>query len=105
MRTTTDAANWRFYFTVSDLARFLGKSPVTVRGWEQKISAFKLPRDSGGDRKLTTNDVRKAARLAHEMKRIPLYRLHIVEAAVTILELVEKANEDSSNRSTRQQKK
>jgi hypothetical protein len=99
-RTTTDAKNWKFSFTVSEFARLLGKSPVTVRGWERKIPEFKLPRD-GDDRRLTCNDVRKYTNIVYSMKRITKTRLYLVEAVVTLLELVEKENEDSSNRSAR----
>ncbi len=91
MKTTTDAKNWRFYFTVTDLARFLGKSPVTIRGWEQK-KLLTIPRDSGGDRKLTTTDVRKAAKRARDLGRITAWRLHLVEAVITLLDIIEREN-------------
>ncbi len=91
MRTTTDPQNWPFTFTVTDLARFLGKSPVTLRHWErQGLLAF--PRDSGGDRKLTLDQVRQTARIARDLGRISERRLNLVEAAVTILEVVENEN-------------
>lgn len=80
-----------FYFTVTDLARFLGKSAVTLRGWE-KQGLVKFPRDSGGDRKLGLGDVRRVANTAHELGRINLQRLRLVESAVTMLELIEREN-------------
>jgi len=96
MRTTTDPKNFRFHFTVTDLARFLGKSPVTLRHWErQGLVAF--PRDTNGDRKLTTSEVRHMARLAHQLGRISEERLHLVEASVTMLQLVEQENDDKAS--------
>lgn len=80
-----------FTWTLTDLARFLGKSPVTLRQWErQGLVAF--PRDSGGDRKLTSHQVRLVARLARKLKRIGETRLHLIEATITLLEIVEKQN-------------
>lgn len=81
-----------FYFTVTDLGRFIGKSPVTLRTWERQ-GLISLPRDQSGDRKLSVEDVRAAARRAKELGRINEQRLNIVEAAVTILSLVEKENQ------------
>ena len=81
----------KFSFTITDVARFLGKSPVTLRGWERK-GLIIFPRDSGGDRKFSLSEVRDVALSAREMKRISKDRLKLVEAAVTILELVEKEN-------------
>lgn len=91
MTRTTTASEWPFYFTVVDLARFLGKSPVTLRHWErQGLIAF--PRDSGGDRKLTVDQVRQVARIARQLGRITERRLNLVEATVTLMETVEKEN-------------
>lgn len=91
MKTTTDPKNWKFNFTVTDLARFLGKSPVTLRHWErQGLVAF--PRDSGGDRKLTVEEIRYVASLARTLGRITEERLHLVEAAVTMIQMIEKEN-------------
>jgi len=81
----------RFSFTVTDLARFLGKSSVTLRGWERQ-GLFDFPRDSSGDRKFTTTDIRDVARKARELKRISKQRLQYVEACVTMLEIIEKEN-------------
>lgn len=81
----------KFYFTVTDLARFLGKSAVTLRGWEKK-GLVDFPRDSGGDRKFDLLDVRRVANTAHELGRINLQRLRLVESAVTMLELIEREN-------------
>jgi predicted site-specific integrase-resolvase len=81
----------RFYFTVSDLGRFLGKSPVTLRGWERK-GLITFARDSGNDRKLTAPQVREAAEIARQLGRIDEERLRLVGAAVTLLEMIEKEN-------------
>ena len=50
----------KFIFTVTDLARFLDKSPVTLRSWEKK-GLLSFPRDASGDRKFTTFDIRETA--------------------------------------------
>lgn len=90
MKTTT-ANEWPYYFTISDLARFLGKSPVTLRGWERR-GLVSIPRDSNNDRKLTTQDVRVIANRARALKRITEQRLRLVEATLTLLELIEREN-------------
>lgn len=98
-KTTTDAANWKFSFTVTDLARFLGKSPVTLRHWERQ-GLITFPRDSAGDRRVTTNEIRQVARISKTLARISEERLNVVEATVTMLELIEKEN-ISENRTIR----
>lgn len=89
-----------FTFTVTDLARFLGKSAVTIRGWERK-GLIDLPRDSGGDRKLAPEDVRSAATIAFQLGRISEWRLQIIESTVTMLSLIEKENTNAKNRANR----
>ena len=90
MRTTTDPTHWHFYFTVSDLGRFLGKSPVTLRGWE-RAGFVSIPRE-GTDRRLGLQDIRTIATTAREGRRILQSRLDLINASITLLELVEKAN-------------
>lgn len=90
MRTTT-RVDWRFSFTISDLGRFLGKSPVTLRGWENK-GLVDIPRDGSGDRKLTTDDIRAIADTARVHKRISLSRFNLVCAAMTLIEEIEQSN-------------
>jgi DNA-binding transcriptional MerR regulator len=80
-----------FIFTVTDLARFLGKSAVTIRGWEKR-GLIELPRDSGGDRKLTLEDVRGTARIARGLSRITERRLELVEAVCTMMSYLEGDN-------------
>lgn len=75
-------------FTVTDLARFLGKSPVTIRGWD-RAAEVDLPRDSGGDRKLTCEDVRVVAKFAYEKGRISKRRYQLVLSALYLLEEAE----------------
>ena len=101
-RTTTDAKNWKFSFTVTDLARFLGKSPVTLRHWERQ-GLVVFPRDPNGDRRLTTDEVRHMARIANKLGRVTTERVNLVEATVTLLQMVEEANsaEDRTRRSTK----
>ena len=81
----------KFFFTVTDLARFFGKSAVTLRGWERQ-GLVEFPRDSGGDRKLSLKDIRSVANTAHELGRINIKRLQLVEATVTMLNLIEEEN-------------
>lgn len=83
--------NNKFSFTITDVARFLGKSPVTLRGWEKK-GLISFPRDSAGDRKFDLQEVRQVAILARKMKRISDNRLKLIEANITMLELIEKEN-------------
>jgi DNA-binding transcriptional MerR regulator len=91
LKTTTSKDGWPFTFTVTDLARFLGKSPVTIRGWEAR-GIVSIPRNHGGDRQLTLSDLRAVARKARELGRITETRLKLVEASVTMLELIEREN-------------
>lgn len=80
-----------FIFTVTDLARFLGKSAVTIRTWERQ-GKIELPRDTGDNRKLTVDEVRKVAKIAFHLKRINRNRLDMIEAACTMLILIEREN-------------
>lgn len=82
----------KFYFTVTDLARMLGKSPVTIRSWERK-GLISLPRDSGGDRKMSIEDIKEVAFIAKELGRIPQSRLELIVSALTLLTYIEKENE------------
>lgn len=77
-----------FIFTITDLARFLGKSSVTIRKWE-KQGLISLPRDTGDNRKLTVDEVRDVAKKAFHLGRIRRNRLDLIEAACTVLSLVE----------------
>jgi DNA-binding transcriptional MerR regulator len=81
-----------FIFTVTDLARFLGKSAVTIRTWERQ-GKIELPRDTGDNRKLTVAEVRKVAKIAFHLKRINRCRLDMIEATCTMLTLIERENE------------
>ena len=79
-----------FIFTVTDLARFLGKSAVTIRGWERQ-GLIELPR-MGNERKMDVDEVRDVAKSAFHLKRISRHRLDMVEAACTLLSLIEGEN-------------
>jgi len=81
----------KFYFTVTDLARMMNKSPVTVRSWERK-GLISLPRDSGGDRKMSIEDVKNTATIAKQLGRIPESRLELIVSALTLLSYIEKEN-------------
>jgi hypothetical protein len=78
-------------FTVVDLARLIGKSPVTIRGWEKK-GLISLPRDSGDNRKLTCEDVRSVAKVALDLGRIHKRRYQLVLSTLYLLEQVEMEN-------------
>lgn len=90
-RTTTNAKDWRFHYTISDLGRFLGKSPVTLRKWERE-GLILMPRDNGGDRRLGNREVAGVAKRAYKLKRINRGRLDLVCATVTMLEVIEREN-------------
>lgn len=77
-----------FIFTITDLARFLGKSAVTLRGWERQ-ELIELPRDSGGERKLHVDEIRDVAKTAFRLERITRNRLDMIEAVCTMLSLIE----------------
>lgn len=83
-------SNGPFIFTITDLARFLGKSPVTLRGWERK-GLLDLPR-VGDDRKLTAAEVREVAHIAKTAGRISKSRLDLIGAAVTLITIIEQEN-------------
>lgn len=76
-----------FSFTITDAARFLGKSPVTLRKWESQ--GFYHFSRVGNDRRLSISEVRDLARHAREAKRICEDRLKLIEASLTLLEMVE----------------
>jgi DNA-binding transcriptional MerR regulator len=82
----------RFAFTITDLALLLGKSSVTLRGWERQ-GLITFPRDPSGDRKFTLDDLRIAAVAARDLGRITEYRLDLVRAALTLLSFIEKENQ------------
>jgi len=84
--------NDRFTFTITDAARFLGKSPVTLRDWERQKLIPAIPRDSGGDRKLDLQFLRILVTEAHSMHRITIARRRLVESIITLLELIETEN-------------
>jgi len=90
MRTTT-RVNWRFTFTISDLGRLLGKSPVTLRGWEDR-GLVDFPRDPSGDRKLICEDIHEVADRALGLGRINRRRANLVHAAMTLIEQIEAEN-------------
>lgn len=80
-----------FHFTITDLGRFLGKSPVTLRKWEAQ-GFVSYPRDDGGDRKLGLQDVAAVAHTARQARRITCHRCALVLTALEALEALEKEN-------------
>lgn len=80
--------NDRFTFTITDVARFLGKSPVTLRSWERR-GLVDWPR-TAGDRKFDTAQVRDAVDTACRLGRITKRRARLIRAAMTLLEEIER---------------
>lgn len=78
----------KFSFTITDAARFLGKSPVTLRKWESQ--GFYTFERVGNDRRLSVGAVRSLARHARDHGRICEDRLKLIEASLTLLEMVEE---------------
>lgn len=96
------AVTGKFRFTITDLARLIDKSPVTLRGWERD-GLVDFPRNSKGDRSLTISDVRVVLGREQIRARLLPDRLKLVDATLTLLELLE--NEDRSDRSARKREK
>ena len=83
----------KFSFTITDAARFLNKSPVTLRKWE-KQGIISYPRYHGtGDRRFELGDIRVLAEQAFVLKRISQDRLDLIIASVTILRGIERSCE------------
>ena len=81
-----------FTFTITDVARFLGKSAVTLRGWERQ-GLISFPRHGGEDRKFTIDEVRSAAMIARQLGRVTQERLELIGAALTLLRIIEMENQ------------
>lgn len=79
----------KFSFTITDLGRILGKSPVTLRGWEHQ-GLISFPRNGRGDRQFTLDGLRQTLLSPVVRERVPDARLRLAEAAITLLELIEK---------------
>lgn len=81
-----------FHFTITDAARFLGKSPVTLRKWERQ-GLVSYPRLNGsGDRSFELSELRTLVARARELGRISELRARHAYAAITLLELIEYGN-------------
>ena len=83
------SARSKFSFTITDLSRFLGKSPVTLRGWERQ-GLISFPRNGRGDRRFTLEGVRTVLASSVVRERVDQDRIRLSEAALTLLEMVEK---------------
>lgn len=85
-------SNWRFHFTITDVAGILGKSTGTLRGWERR-GEITYPR-FGTDRRFFNEDIREVAIFAAKKGRISNRRRRLIETTMTLLEqLEEKPNE------------
>jgi hypothetical protein len=80
-----------FQFSISDLATFFGKSPVTIRNWERKGLVF-FQRE-GQNRVVSTEEMRHIARNLYHAKRIDKDRLRLIESSITNLQILEKVNQ------------
>jgi hypothetical protein len=80
-----------FHFTITDAARFLGKSPVTLRKWE-RTGFWTFPRNGGTDRRLGLHDVEAIAHHARAHGRINSLRYADILAAVDVLQRIEREN-------------
>lgn len=78
----------KFSFTISDLARILGKSPVTLRGWERH-GLISFPRNGRGDRRFDLASLRGVLDTSVVRERVAEDRIYLAEAAITILGLIE----------------
>lgn len=83
------SARSKFSFTITDLSRLLGKSPVTLRGWERQ-GLISFPRNGRGDRRFTLEGVRTVLASSVVRERVDQDRIRLSEAAITLLEMVEK---------------
>jgi DNA-binding transcriptional MerR regulator len=79
----------KFYFTITDAAIFLGKSPVTLRQWERK-GVVQFPR-LGADRRLTIGDMRALSDRALELGRIDERHHRLIATSLNLLQLIEES--------------
>lgn len=86
-----------FSFTITDAARFLGKSPVTLRKWE-RAGLVEFER-VGDDRRFSIAGIRELADTAYSLGRISRGRQDLVQAVCTLMELIE--HEDRNSRPAR----
>ena len=91
MRTTT-RQGWRFEFSISDLGKLFGKSPVTVRSWDRK-RLVEITRSPGGVRVVDCAGLRRIADWALSTGRIRQERYHLVAAVMTLVEQIEQSND------------
>lgn len=77
-----------FSFTITDAARFLGKSPVTLRKWERDglVNYSRV----GTDRRLDCNAMRSLAQRAYALGRLSEKRLRTIESTLFLLEIIEE---------------
>ncbi len=80
-----------FYFSITDAARFLNKSPVTLRKWEQ-TGFWMFPRDEHGHRKLGVADMAAVTQKARVAHRITANRQTLILTALEALTDIEKEN-------------
>lgn len=77
----------KFNLSISEAAVFMGKSPVTLRSWESQ-GLVKFSRH-GNDRRFTIEDMRNLSQVAMKNRRITKERLKIIEATLTMMEIIE----------------
>lgn len=81
-----------FHFTITDAARFLGKSPVTLRKWERE-GLISYPRlDGSRDRRFDLAALRELVNTVRALGRISIDREQFILSSITLLELIEREN-------------
>jgi hypothetical protein len=83
----SDRKQSKIYFTMGDLSALFDRSPVSLRQWQKKGYIYF---NGEGIRKLCPSEVKGVAKKAREIKGVNHHRLDILEAAMTLLEILEE---------------
>ena len=84
-----DPDAWRLGFSISDLGKLLGRSPSTLRKWEQS-GLVSFPRDPSGDRRLFAEDVERIVEVACQKRRISKRRSMVINEIMSGITKLEK---------------
>ncbi len=80
-----------FEFGIMELSRFLNRSPSTLRKYEAD-GLFTFPRNNNGERTFHSKDIRQVVAEATNLGRIDSKRQHLIEALMTLIEMIEEQN-------------
>jgi hypothetical protein len=81
----TDSKSQYFVFTISDLSVMFNRSPASLRQWQEKgYIYFTNP----GIRKVSTSEVKGIVKKVRTIKGIDQKRLDILDASMTLLEIL-----------------